>query len=195
MRSFLAIAGLLVTVNVLGFSGSVPRHQPGIIAKEAPLQASTQATPFEIKGFKITPLAEYSISARVLARNSYWLGAEAEVSPMDIALGWGVVSDQVIIDQMQFNLSLRYLRWVDTDLRVSRETIDTHLSNNHVIPADAEIAGQLERISVGQLVKLSGQLVRAESEDGWSWESSLTRDDTGPKSGELFYVQKVEVLK
>lgn len=194
MRSLLAVAGLLVTVNLLGFSSSLPRHDPGILIHEEPLQTPSASAPFKFKDFQITPLADYTIAARVLARNSYWFSTEAELSPMDLALGWGVVSDQDVVDQMQFNLSLRYLRWVGTDLRVSHESIDTHLSNNHLVPANTEIAGQLERASVGQLVKLTGQLVRAEAADGWKWESSLTRDDTGPKSGELFYVQKVELL-
>jgi len=197
MRSFVAIVGLVFVVNSLGFSGSETRYEPGVLTAEEPLQASTIALAFDFNGYKITPLADYKITGRVVARNSYWFGREAELSPTDLALAWGPVSDQAVIDDLKFSLSLRYLRWAASDLPLAREVIESHLANNHIIPANREVAMQLEQISEGQLVSLSGKLIKAssaEGADGWDWTSSLSRTDEGVDSGELLYVDKIEVL-
>jgi hypothetical protein len=51
----------------------------------------------------------------------------------------------------------------------------------------------LKSVRTGQLVKLSGYLVEARAADGWSWRSSLTRDDTGPGACELVWLTELDV--
>jgi hypothetical protein len=43
-------------------------------------------------------------------------------------------------------------------------------------------------VQQGQVVKFSGQLIEAKASDGWRWQSSLTRNDTGNGACELIYV-------
>ena len=48
--------------------------------------------------YRITPLQEqFEISARVLGRKDYTFGREADLSPMDLALGWGPMADPEVI--------------------------------------------------------------------------------------------------
>lgn len=192
MRSLLAILGLMAVVNTLGFSNQATRYLPGELVKNDPQQTSTSDHPFRIGDYLVTPVAQYQISGRVVARNSYWLGREAELSPIDVGLAWGLVSDQATVDRMQFNLSLRYLRWASSDLAEMRNAIDSHLSNNHLIPATPEIAEQLKEISVGQVVTLYGKLVNIDATDGWSWHTSTSRTDSGPGACEVLYVERIE---
>jgi len=58
---------------------------------------------------------------------------------------------------------------------------------------DAEVAYQLERVRVGDVVSLDGMLVEADKANGWRWRSSLTRDDTGDGACELVYVQSLYI--
>lgn len=44
-----------------------------------------------------------------------------------------------------------------------------------------------------QVLQLAGKLVRVDAPDGWHWQSSLTREDTGHGSCELVYVESVIV--
>ena len=55
----------------------------------------------------------------------------------------------------------------------------------------AGVARALGKIRKGQIVKLSGYLVEIKAKDGWSWRSSMTRDDTGQGSCEVIFVQAV----
>lgn len=63
----------------------------------------------------------------------------------------------------------------------------------HMIPAAAEIAGQLKSIRPGNMVHLKGLLVEVTSTEGWRWKSSLTRADTGGGACELILVESLYV--
>ena len=45
------------------------------------------------------PLADYSLTAKILSRKNYRSGREGELSPVDFALGWGNMSDEQIVSQ------------------------------------------------------------------------------------------------
>ena len=64
----------------------------------------------------------------------------------------------------------------------------------HIIPADEMIEDDIKDIREGQIVELSGYLVRADGNNGWRWISSLTRDDTGARACELFYVRRARMI-
>jgi hypothetical protein len=61
-----------------------------------------------------------------------------------------------------------------------------------VIPSDAAVGRQLERLRVGQVVHLTGFLVNAVRDDGAYINTSLTRSDTGPGACEVLLVEQVE---
>ena len=64
----------------------------------------------------------------------------------------------------------------------------------HIIPANDSIARQLDKVNEGQLVRFSGYLVNLERADGWLWQSSLTRNDTGGGACELVWVKEFEIV-
>lgn len=170
-------------------------HGPGVLAAAVPQQDDVSgATAFEFNGYRITPLAEYSIRARVLSRENYRLGREADLSTLDFALGWGRMSDNSVLDRIEISQSGRFYFWRVQELPIPRREIETSSANVHLIAADSSIERQLERVRKGQVVQLRGRLVEAEANDGWKWKSSLTRDDTGAGACELLFVERVETL-
>jgi hypothetical protein len=170
-------------------------HGPGVLAAEDPQQTTINlAEPQTIRGYQITPLADFNIKARVLASANYYLGREAELSPVDLALGWGRMSDEAVLKQIDIRQSNRFYYWHVEEFPIPRQEIESHSANMHMIPADARIEKILKSARVGQLVQLRGYLVEAKSADGWRWQSSLTRHDSGNGACELLLVQSAAVL-
>jgi hypothetical protein len=60
--------------------------QPFEPPRQSPVPPSL--APFRLKAATLTPLAGFSIDARVLSRRDYRSDREAELSPVDLALGW-----------------------------------------------------------------------------------------------------------
>lgn len=171
------------------------QQTPGVLAAEAPYQGSAGSVKAHIiNGFRLVPLASFSVHARVLASKDYHLGREADLSPVDLALGWGRMSDQAVLKHISISQGGRFYYWRVKNFPIPREEIQSHSANMHMIPADDHVRKALKSIRVGNVVQLQGYLVEAKTEDGWRWKSSLTREDTGSGACELMLVQAVEVL-
>jgi hypothetical protein len=172
----------------------IPRP-PGILAPGEPVQRSIpNPEPFDFKGYRITPLAQFEIEARVLSRERYRRGREAELSPIDLALGWGPMSAQEVIDQLDISQSHRYYQWRTDRLPLPLPVIASHSANMHIIPAADPIEDELAKIRKGHIVRLGGYLIQATAPDGWRWRSSLTRSDTGGGACEVVLVNRIAVL-
>ena len=168
---------------------------PGILAPRQPVQEEiSNPEPFDFKGFRITPLASFEIDARVLSRERYHRGREADLSPIDLALGWGPMSAQEVIDQLEISQSNRYFRWRTDHLPIPAPVIASHSANMHIIPAADPIRSELMKIRKGHIVRLGGYLIQANAPDGWRWRSSLTRSDTGGGACEVVLVNRITVL-
>jgi len=168
-------------------------HGNGIIASQQPVQNSTNSSNFKLNGYTITPLESFEIEARVLSTEHYSFDREADLAPVDLALGWGKMSDEAILKDIKISQSNRFYYWHVNEFPIPRREIETNSANMHMIPADSIIEKVLEGIKAGQRVKLSGYLVQADSSDGWHWKSSLSREDTGNGSCELVYVKSAIV--
>jgi len=169
-------------------------HRPGIIAPKIPIQQNiTNIEPFDYKEFKITPLAKFSIEARVLSRKRYYFGRAAKLVPVDLALGWGPMSDESILKSIKISQSNRFYFWFVKKFPIPKQEIITHSSNMHLIPANSEIRSKIKKARKGSLVKFSGYLVKATCDDGWHWNSSLKRDDVGNGACELVWVDEFEL--
>ena len=169
-------------------------QEPGVLVPDAPLQSDpvSRATT-RLGDFELTPLADFSLDARVLSRADYRLGTESELSPTDLALGWGRMSDSAVIAQLDISQSARFYsyRWSEEPPIPARE-IMVSSANMHLIPADPGVAAAIARVRVGELIALRGHLVEVHREDGWRWRSSLRRDDSGAGACELVLVDSIE---
>ena len=162
---------------------------PGIRVDHAPQQTTiANGKPFAHEGYQITPLADFTVEAKVLSRENYYLDRESDLSPTDLALGWQKMSDEAVLEQIDIRQSGRWYHWRVQQFPIPRRDIETQSANMHIVPADKGVAAMLDRVRSGQVISLTGQLIRADSPDGWHWQSSLTREDTGARACELFYV-------
>jgi hypothetical protein len=63
----------------------------------------------------------------------------------------------------------------------------------HMVPADAAVARTLAGLRADDAIRLDGWLVRIDSDDGWRWSSSLSREDVGANACELVFVCTLQV--
>lgn len=171
-------------------------YGPGVVAPQAPLQRDASgAQAFDFRGYRITPLARFSVEARVLAREDYHLGREADTSPTDLVLGWGRMSDEAVVQKLLFSQSNRFYYWSTEEFPIPRREIEVHSANMHIIPGDSVVARELRSVRAGQVVRVSGYLVRLDTQDGWHWLSSLSREDTGAGACELIWAENLTIVR
>jgi len=169
---------------------------PGVMVEQSPEQTTIRkADTFEHDDYLLTPLADINLDAKVLSREDYMLDRESDLSPTDLALGWQQMSDEAILEQIDISQSGRWYRWRVKNFPIPRRAIETQSANMHMVPADDLVAAMLELVRPGQIISLRGQLIRAEGYDGWRWQSSLTRQDTGASACELVYVTAIDILR
>src|SRR5689334_17482241 len=193
MKRYLLILAIVLAVYVTSGQGEIPRPD-GILAPEEPLQTEfPRAARLEKNGDRITRLAIFEITARVISASRYRFDRAAKLAPVDLVLGWGPMSDTQILKQISFTQNMRAYTWWVRTFPVPREVIETHSANMHMIPNDAAIENQLVSIRPGNLVHLTGSLVEVTSKEGWHWKSSLSRNDTGAGACELILVESLRV--
>jgi hypothetical protein len=169
---------------------------PGVMVEEEPYQASISSpASHRIDDYIITEFAEFSIRAKVLSRENYYLGREADLSPVDLTLGWGNMSDESILDNIEISQSGRFYRWQVKSFPIPQREIESSSANMHLIPANEAIASDIKKIRKGDIIELSGSLVNVTAtSDGWRWRSSQTRYDTGNGACELIWVNSLKVI-
>ncbi len=163
---------------------------PGVARDATPLQTPVPdgLPTFVLDDAQLLPQAGFSIEARVLSREDYRFGREAEYAPTDLALGWGRMREDAVLERLDISQSSRWYhyRWRG-DPPIAPQDIARSSANMHIIPADAHVADALERVSAGDRVRIDGWLVNVEAGDGWRWRSSLTREDSGGGACEVVY--------
>ncbi|HEY8117821.1 MAG TPA: hypothetical protein VIE91_01140 [Methylophilaceae bacterium] len=187
----LLIICLLVYGGYHYWQGRSVNYGPGVVAASDPVQESVEAATIEKNGYQLTPLASFHVEARVLSAEHYSLDRESNLAPVDLALGWGRMSDESILKDISISQSGRFYYWRTDEFRIPREEIETHSANMHMIPADSSVERALELVRPGEIVRINGYLVEAKASDGWKWRSSLTRNDTGNGACELVFVKSI----
>ncbi len=168
---------------------------PGVKVSDAPIQKKLiRADKIKFDDYLITPLASFELKAKVLAKEGYSLGRESDLSPVDLALGWQKMSDESVINKIEISQSGRWYHWRTNAFPIPRREIETQSANMHLIPANDMIETLIESAKVGQIIAMTGSLVRVDANDGWHWLSSLTREDTGNHACEVVYVTGFELI-
>lgn len=165
---------------------------PGVLVPEAPQQVDiAEGATLQRDDISLLTRARFELTARVLSRADYRWDDGAKLVPVDLALGWGRMSDSAVLAQVDISQSGRFYRWHVNDFPIPRREIETSSANMHMIPADAGVRRELERVRRGEVVRIEGFLVDASRADGWHWKTSTTRTDTGAGACELVYVERI----
>lgn len=145
--------------------------------------------PFQHGDYEVSPLAGFSIEARVLAREDYRFDAGAALSPTDLALGWNTMANPANYRRLDISQSGRWYhyRWGAEGPPLPLGEIIRSSANMHLIPGNEAVAQAMARVRPDQTVRIQGWLVEARREN-YLWRSSTTREDSGAGACELIYV-------
>lgn len=196
MRSTLFVlffAGLLAWGAYEAWPRWPVRTPPGVLAPDDPLQEPVPPRALgNVAGYQLDAVAEYTLTARVLGTRSYAHDRGGKLVPIDVAVGWGPMSDRTVLERLEISQAFRFFfyEWRGAPPIPQREII-THASNIHVIPANHEVAAAVSRLHRGEVVTMRGALVNARGPQGEAWNTSLSREDSGAGACELFYVESV----
>ena len=160
---------------------------------QLPIQSETSLKKFRFKGYTIKPLADFTIEAKVLNYMKYDSDKESELSPIDLALGWGPMSRERVISEINISQKGRWYFWQTDNFPVPRKDIEFNSANMHMIPATDDVKTRLMRVRKGDIVRFNGILVEC-IQKNWRWKSSLTREDTGNGACEVIYVTDFTVI-
>ena len=147
--------------------------------------------------FTIIPVAEYRMSGVVVGRESYSSDWDGELSPIDLAIAWGKLTEPEIGRYITYSQGSRWYHYQWREgMPVDPSYIVSHSSNNHVIPANENIRRAVKTIRRKDRVVLKGFLVNLNGTvkgRAVTWNTSLSRTDSGGGSCELFYVSRVRI--
>ncbi|GAB0151565.1 MULTISPECIES: hypothetical protein [Marinobacterium] len=197
-RWHLVLLALIVVLLWMGRSHSpvpesseLPQVSLAPVSAEPLQQNLTPPAELEFGQYSLRLLAEFALEARVLARERYRMGREADLSPWDFALGWGRMAEPEIARQFTIRQSGRWYYWRTEQLPIPQREVEISSANMHLIPANDQVREALDHVNSGSTVSLRGFLVEARGEDGWRWRSSMSREDTGDGACELILVTDV----
>jgi hypothetical protein len=184
---------LIIVIALIGY-GAFNHFNQTSVQHFQPAQQTAEGIVL-INGYEITPLEPFEMQARILSTKKYTTGKESDLVPVDLALGWGKMADPAVTNQITITQSNRWYHWQVKDFPIPRREIETNSANMHLIPGSPAIAAAIKSVKVGQMVKFSGDLVEAnDTQAGWRWKSSLSREDTGAGACELVLVKSFNVL-
>ena len=168
---------------------------PGVLVAADPEQHELADAPVIARGeFNLRPRADFRATVRILHREDYSLGELASLVPTDFAVGWGPMSDSGVLAHIEISQGNRFYFWRTDSWPVTREEIESHSANWHVIPASQPVRATLDRLRVGSVVELHGQLVDVEGHDG-HMSTSLTRTDTGAGACEILLASSARIIE
>jgi hypothetical protein len=173
-----------------------------IDTSQDPVQTSTKSDdPIirEIKNghFAITPVAEYKISGVVVSKETYSSNWDGEISPVDLTIVWGKLAEPEYDRNITYSQRNRwYFYQYKPGSLFDNSYVIAHSGNHHIVPANENVHMAIKTIKEKDRVGLEGFLVNLKGTykgQTVTWNTSLSRTDTGNGSCELFYVSKVRI--
>lgn len=159
-------------------------------------------------------LAEYDLMWRVLATAQYgWniferlLGSyyleDNIIRYKDVWIWWWFLTLDEYVKKFNWKSMSRFLLpepksyedWLYVTDRYSWEDINSHMSHNHLIPANNRVKKLIHWIKKWQYVRIKWYLVWLHWKNGYNLVSSLTREDQWNWACETIYVTDVIWLK
>jgi len=184
----------MASAGLLWLSDRPVHHPAGVLAPDDPQQGPLErAQSWRYRGYELNPRASFELQGRVLSATRYRWDRGASLAPVDLALGWGGMSDSAMLERLRITQGGRFYLIQPRDRGLDLATALRHSANMHMIPATQAVRHALLSAKEGSLVTLRGQLVDIVGPDGFSWRTSLRRDDTGAGACELVWVEEFEV--
>lgn len=167
---------------------------PGILAPDPPLVRALTAEPRTLvrNEHVFTPLAAFEARARVLSVERYGRDRESGAALLDVALGWGRMSDSVTLKNVDVAQAERRVLSKSYDPALPDAEVEASILNLHLVTIDPEVEKTIRQLRAGNIVRLAGLLVEAAGGDGWRWKGE-PRARPASFPGTLLWVERIEI--
>jgi len=173
----------------------IPRA-PGVLAAEEPIQKTAAPHERTMGDYTLTLRDRFDITARVLSRKNYEGKENGDLVPVDLALGWGAMSDSTYLDKMRIAQGTRTYGWVLENISdvpdAVYKAIPRSSANMHIIPANDAVRKILVGVRKGDIVRITGNLTDFNGPHG-AQLSSTTRGDVGFGACEIIYAEQIVI--
>ncbi|HSR12839.1 MAG TPA: hypothetical protein VLS90_15455 [Thermodesulfobacteriota bacterium] len=161
------------------------------------LSPETIQVEFHGRNYLLEKHHRYEIAGEVLSIETYRLSFRNEFFDVDLGLIWGPRIKE-LKQKYQFSQAARWLIWSSKGpvSAEERRYITSHISNNHLIPADGRgnLAKALRWPARGDKVRIAGYLVTIKDLSGRTvTASSISRGDTGAGACEMIWVEEIQI--
>ena len=206
MKQWLGIGAVLAVLTV-GWKVVLPRVWSRPASAPIPLDVDPVQTPIDPperltvtrdgKTYVIEKQFAYEVHGEVLSASTYDVTWTNDFADVDLGLIWGP-RREAMQQRFKFFQMGRWLFWRTPDQPTpdERQEVTTHISNNHLIPADGSrhLEWAFRQLSKGDRVRVKGALVRISDAGGALYaQSSTSRDDIGDGACEVVWVDELQI--
>ncbi len=201
------LANLLLWSVSLHFTKKLP--DPSEIVrnlKTNPQQYSVNEPGFDFsyqgETYNVDPVADYELYGLVVSHNNIGGLTDAyhsskSVDLKDVCVVWGtnVMSD--VYQRVTFTSGAWTCYFNFENSKDADDFELSQISNNHLLTADVQVQKQIRNLNIGDQIHLQGYLVNYANAQTPTQlrRSSTVRTDTGDGACEVFYLEKLNVLK
>ncbi len=177
---------------------------------QEPIQEHTDKESFEKRvgdvTYNIKPITSYELYGLVVTyhnANKWWdyyhKAWNDFINLKDVCVIWGSNIDTEVYKQMKFK-SGSWTCYMESKNGAGQEVQSkfsfSHLSNNHLLADNEEIAKKIMSVEIGDQIHFKGYLVEYSANDGqFKRSTSTTRLDTGNNACEVVYLTDFEIIK
>ena len=169
-----------------------------------PLQTPSRGEPFSVArngvSYQIEPLFDYELHGLVVSARQHdgermlherW---NDHLNVADLCVVWGSNTQALDLSAFEF-YNGQFTCFFRTDDHAAWQQFDPYaLSNNHLLANDAYLRAQIDKVRVGDQIRLRGQLANYSHGGGFQRGTSTTRNDTGNGACETIYVRDLAIL-
>src|SRR4030042_6352674 len=153
--------------------------------------------------YRLMPLYNYELNGLIVTeyKSENWLDVRHENDPgniKDIYIVWGENISNGLYKEVKFS-SGEFTCFYHWDKPLNAKFSGALLSNNHLVPKNADIADKIRESKIGDQVKVRGILadysVYVDGKEIFTRKQSTKRDDVRNGACEIIYVTDFEIVK
>jgi hypothetical protein len=169
-----------------------------------PTQSHSSATGFQAAygntTYSIEPRYHYELTGLVVSRAfhnaKYGLHHKwnDHLNVADLCVVWGDNAGTLNLDAFDFwngQFTCNFSTDSNQDWKAFKPD---ELSNNHLLSDDDAIREQIQAVNIGDRIRLKGWLSRYGNDQGFSRDTSTTREDSGNGACETIFISHFEIL-
>jgi len=217
MSALKKIAKILLVVSIIVFGISffmrndLPKQTEVVESVgTAPVQIEIEMDPVELNkdGFTatISPLYSYELSGLVISMHNsdVWHDYYHQNDPFntkDLCVVWGSNALEGKYLKGSYKSGDFTCYWDFNSRQDYFDFNESEVSNNHIVPANDDLAEAIKKVGIGDQVTLKGYLASYETTNDENGQligtrgTSTTREDRGNNSCEVIYVTDFSVIK